>query len=280
MTINEAVALLNNSGIENASFDVSLLAEHFAGLKRHELVFMRNSDISSPAFSDAVVRRSKRVPLQYILGSWYFYGREFLLNADCLIPRADTEITVETAVKMIRHGGRFCDIGTGSGAIALSVLCERPDLTAVATDLSPGALSAARENAVRLGVADRVEMMLNDILKAPEALTDAYGGFDAVVSNPPYIPSGVIPGLEPELAYEPHAALDGGEDGLVFYRSIIDSCAGDMLKPGGILIFEAGIDEAAAIADYAVLHSMTATFYKDLGGIDRTVLLKKEGTLL
>ena len=280
MTFREAAAVLGAAGIRHADFEAGLLARHFCGVPRHELLWDTDRELGGGRFASAVERRASREPLQYILGSWSFYGREFRLSRDCLIPRPDTETVAEAAVSRLPRGACFCDIGTGCGTLSVTLLCERQDCTAVATDISQGALRTARRNARDLGVKDRAVFRLCDVFDDAECRRISPSeGFDAVVSNPPYIPSGEIGLLEPELAFEPRAALDGGEDGLDFYRRIISLCFGSgtgerpFLRPGGPLIFEAGAGEAEAIAEAGRSFGASAETAKDLSGIDRVVIL-------
>ena len=147
MTYNELKNALIAAGVgspDECGFEAKLLAERFGGIKAAELPFRRGEDMTCPALAEALARRIRREPLQYILGEWEFYGLGFKVTPACLIPRADTEITVSTAIKMLPVGARFADLGTGSGAIAVSVLKNRPDVTAVAVDISTLQCSAAR----------------------------------------------------------------------------------------------------------------------------------------
>ena len=159
MTYAEAVRLLSGAGIEDAATDTAILIEHFANIPRHELPFRRNEEIKSDAFEKALERRLAREPLQYIIGKWEFCGLSFKLNRDCLCPRPDTELLVELALKTLPAGAHFCDIGTGSGAIAVSILHYRSDITADAYDISDGALDAAGKNAEQNGVSDRLTLI-------------------------------------------------------------------------------------------------------------------------
>ncbi len=271
MTYNRATELLREAGIENAETDAAILFEHFAGVERHTLPFRKNEEVSSAALEGAIERRISREPLQYILGFWEFCGLRFELNSDCLCPRPDTELIVELAIKNLPQGAHFCDIGTGSGAIAVSTLHLRGDTTADAFDISEGALSAAKRNAEINSVTDRIS-----IVKA-DALADDFldsGRYDAVISNPPYIPADVIPTLEREVLLEPHRALDGGEDGLVFYRAITER-AKSALTPGGFVLYEVGIGQAEDVAAIGEKNGFTAEIYHDLSGISRAVLLRK-----
>ncbi len=271
MTYNKAVALLCEAGIENAETDAAILFEHYAGVSRHSLPFRRNEEIENAELGAALDRRILREPLQYILGEWEFFGLRFKLNSDCLCPRPDTELIVELALKNLSPRAHFCDIGTGSGAIAVSVAHYRKDTTAEAFDINENALSAASGNAVLNGVSDRLTFTQADALSS-----DFLDGklFDAILSNPPYIPADVIPTLAPEVLLEPHRALYGGDDGLIFYRAITKK-ARSALNPGGFLLYEVGIGQAYDVARIGEENGFTAEIHPDLAGIDRAVLLRK-----
>ncbi len=271
MTYNKAVALLSEAGIENAETDAAILFEHFAGIARHSLPFRRNEEIGNAELASALERRLKREPLQYILGEWEFFGLRFVLNSDCLCPRPDTELIVELALRNLPKNAHFCDIGTGSGAIAVSTAHYRKDTTAEAFDINENALSAASHNGVINGVSDRVKFTQSDAL-ADDFLDGK--SFDAILSNPPYIPAEVIPTLAPEVLLEPHRALDGGDDGLIFYRAITKK-AKTALKDGGFVLYEVGIGQAYDVALIGKENGFTAEIYPDLAGIDRAVLLRK-----
>ncbi len=271
MTYNKAVGLLLEAGIENAETDAAILFEHFAGVGRHTLPFRKDEEIESTELISALERRLSREPLQYILGEWEFCGLRFTLNSDCLCPRPDTELIVELALKNLPPRAHFCDIGTGSGAIAVSTLHFRRDTTAEAFDINENALSAAARNSQINGVADRVKFTQSDAL-AEDFLEGK--SFDAILSNPPYIPADVIPTLAPEVLLEPHRALDGGDDGLIFYRAITKK-ASLALKEGGFVLYEVGIGQARDVAHIGEENGFTAEIYPDLSGIDRAVLLRK-----
>ena len=273
MTYRETVEALGRAGIPDAEFEASVLFRDLGGIPRETLLCNPGTDCSDPAFLEAIDRRLRREPLQYILGKWYFRGLEFLLGESTLCPRPDTETLVEEAVKIIPEGALFCDVGTGSGCIAVSVLHERPDLKCVAADISPEALRIAAKNAERNGVAGRFSAVLCDA-RNPLALA-SLGVFGAVLSNPPYIPSGDIAALEPELSYEPRAALDGGEDGYDFYRTIIP---GARLAPGGVMIFETGAGMAPGLCDIGRSFGFASETRRDLSGIERVVIMRKTET--
>ena len=258
MTQRELAAKLKEAGIENAAWEARLLCESLSG----------------EALLEAVNRRTAHEPLQYILGEWHFYREIYEVNEHCLIPRSDTEILVDTAVKMLPNGAHFLDLCTGSGCVAISTLASRADTVATAIDLFPETLDLAARNAKRNGVAARALFLQHDVLTAPpEAL--ARGSFDAILSNPPYIRNDIVPTLQKEVRFEPAAALMGGDDGLDFYRAILEKwCV--LLKPQGMLLFEIGYDQAEAILALAPKYGYRATVKKDLGGNDRVAILEKQ----
>ena len=226
--------------------DEQILKEHFSGAE----------------YDAALEKLEKRMPLAYVIGEWYFWDGVFKLNEDCLIPRPDTEHLVEYLVKHLPENAYFADFCTGSGCIAISVLRSRKDCRAIGFDISPGAVECARYNAVAMGVSDRLDLYVCD-LKNIEALT-AYidkGVLDAIASNPPYIRTDVIPTLEAEVSYEPVTALDGGADGLDFYRLFLGYEYRKLVKPGGFIAFEIGYDQSEDIKKLGRFK-----LYKDYGG--------------
>ena len=269
MTLRELTATLSAAGIENASHEARVLFCHFGGFTNASLVG-ENPSLDVPAFADAVERRLAREPLQYILGEACFFRETYEVSPDCLIPRADTELLVEEAIARLPLGGRFADLCTGSGCIAISVLASRTDLTADAYDISEGALALARRNAEGNGVEKRLTFYRRDLTaEAPDGI------YDAILSNPPYIASHVIDTLSPEVGREPRLALDGGDDGLVFYRTIL-SYAGAHLAPAGFLLFEIGYDQEEAIRCLAAARGYACEIRRDLGGNPRLAYLTKQ----
>lgn len=244
---------LQEAGIENAAHEARLLTEAFRG----------------EALATAVARRTSREPLQYILGEWGFWRETYEVSPDCLVPRPDTEHLVERAIALLPEGARFADLCTGSGCVAISTLCSRPDTTALAVDLFPRTLALATRNAARNGVAERVQLLQADVLQAPPSV----GEFDAILSNPPYIQRSVVDTLSDEVLREPRAALDGGEDGLDFYRAILTAWR-KTLRTGGFFLFEIGYDQGEALRALAREMGLGAEVFRDYGGNDRVVLIR------
>ena len=244
---------LTDAHIENAAHEARLLCEAFSG----------------EALCAAVARRVASEPLQYILGEWGFWRETYEVSPDCLVPRPDTEHLVERAIALLPKDARFLDLCTGSGCVAISTLCSRPDTTALAVDLFEGTLALAARNATRNGVADRVQFLQADVLKTPPSV----GQFDAILSNPPYIATDVVDTLAAEVQHEPRAALDGGADGLVFYRAILTAWR-PLLRPNGFFLFEIGYDQGDQLRALAREVGLVAEVYRDYGGNDRVVLIK------
>ena len=257
---------LRIAGIENFSREAAILIEEICG----ELSERR--DFISPALDAAIEKRCSGYPLQYIIGKWWFCRCEFEVDENCLVPRPDTECVVEEALKLLPDGTRFADLCTGSGCIAISLLDLREDLSAAAVELYPKTLEIARKNAVKNGVSDRLRFICGDVLGG-EALGDER--FSAIISNPPYIRSEVVDSLVGEVTHEPRAALDGGADGLVFYRAIIENYAKN-LDDDGCFIFEIGYDQGAEIAELARAGGFSCVVKRDLGGNDRVAILRQK----
>lgn len=262
-------------GIESPRLDAEVLLSHILGRERIYL-YVHFDEPLEPAelarYRDAIKQRVQRVPVAYIIGEKEFMGLTFKVTEDTLVPRPDTEILVQAAVERLRARGeapRFADIGTGSGAICLSVLHFLPKAQADTVDISPAARAIAEENAAALEVADRVTFHTGDLL-APLA-----GSYDAILSNPPYIPDDDIAALAPEVRLkEPHTALAGGKDGLDFYRRLTAD-APALLKDGGFLAVEVGIHQAAPVAALAVPSFSRTEILKDYAGIERVVIAWK-----
>jgi len=227
--------------------EAELILSETLRCKRADLYLNRNRRLGHEAgklVAGILKRRYRGEPVYYILGRDEFMGFEFRLTPDCLIPRSETEFLVEAVVSYAKHsayGPFILDIGTGSGCIAISIARMLPQAVIIATDISDAALAVAKDNARRLGVEGKVSFVRCDLF--PPAPCNK---FDFIVTNPPYIPAKDIDGLSPEVRSEPRVALDGGYDGLHFYRRIIKR-ANEYLRPAGTLVMEAGFGQAGEI---------------------------------
>ena len=219
----------------------------------------------SEAFEAALNRLKNREPLAYIIGEWYFYDEIYKVSPHCLIPRPETELIVEELIKRLPPNGVFADLCTGSGCIAISVLAHRKDCSAIAVDISNEALNIAKQNASLNGVSDRIKFLSGNLL-----IENPLGSqlFDIIVSNPPYISSEVIDTLEPEVLCEPRIALDGGNDGLIFYKRFTTEFVNN-IKPNGFLICEIGYDQAAPLKKLC-----NCEIKKDYSNNDRILILQ------
>lgn len=263
-------------GIDTPELDARFLAEAALGVDRTELIRIEDEPIAASAREGLHAFARRRLagePVARILGEKQFYGLDFVLNEATLVPRPETEMIVTIGVQWLATrppSPMVLDLGTGSGCIAISILTVRTDARAVGIDLSADALRAAGENARRHGVADRLQMSAGswfDPVPPGER-------FDLIVSNPPYIETGVIPSLQPEVRdFDPNLALDGGPDGLDAYRAILAGAAGH-LKPGGTLVLEIGSGQGAAITSLAEASGfLTMRLEKDLAGLDRALVV-------
>lgn len=266
-------SFFRDKGIETPRLDAEVLLSHVLEKPRIYLYVHYDQPLDPEelaAYRGFVRRRAAREPVAYLLGEREFMGITFAVSPAVLVPQPDTETLVGEAEKRLRGtpGARIADVGTGSGAIALSLLYMLPNLTAAAVDISPEALKVARENAACLSLSDRVTFYEGDLLAPLRGQT-----FDAIVSNPPYIPREDIAALPIEVQAEPRLALDGGVDGLDFYRRLTREAAA-LLRPGGFLAVEAGRGEAAAISDMARAQGWgEVEIAQDLAGIDRVVTM-------
>ena len=272
MTYRQLCTLLQEAQIENAEWDALCLMEHFLSLTPSLLRAAPDRNYENENLEDAVRRRVAHEPLQYILGEWDFYRQKYEVSPNCLIPRSDTEILVENAVRLLPIRAHFADLCTGSGCIAISTLAERPDTTAVALEKFPATLVLAMRNATKNRVDNRFCGILEDVLNTPVRIVE-HAPFDAILSNPPYIPTADIEKLSPEVHAEPMSALDGGNDGLIFYRAILKNYA-PLLKEDGFFLFEIGFDQADDLTTLAKEHNFAhVRIIRDLGGCDRVVYI-------
>ncbi len=233
-------------------------------LSNLEETLLREKFADNNDYLAAIGRLENGEPLAYILGEWYFYDETYKVSQDCLIPRPETEHLVEWLIKNLPHNGVFADLCSGSGCIAISTLAHRKDLNAVAVDISEKALEIAKMNAVLNGVDGRISFVQADILR-----NEPLGAqkFDAIVSNPPYIQSAVIDTLSVQVKKEPRIALDGGSDGLDFYRVLFGRYKKNV-KRGGSIICEIGYDQGQTLKEL-----FSCQIMKDYSGNDRIALL-------
>ena len=217
-----------------------------------------------------LARRQRREPLEYLLGRAWFCGLPFSVTPDCLIPQADTEVVCEQVISHLPQGGRLADLCTGSGCIALAALTHTKNTTAHGYELSTAALVVAEKNAEDLGLANRFAPIHADVL-TKDFWADGEK-YDVIVSNPPYIRTEVLETLPSEVQAEPRMALDGGTDGLRFYRRLLDVCP-VRVREGGALIFEIGYDQRDALAALCAERELSARFVRDFGGNDRVCII-------
>lgn len=265
-----SAAVLAAAGIEGARFEARLLLAAATGLDQATVLREPMRVVDAVSFATMVARRAAREPLAYILGWQEFWSLRFAVSPATLIPRADSETLIEAALAVRPGGvGRVLDLGTGTGCLLLAMLSEMSGAWGVGVDRSPAAAALARANAESLGLAARCAMMAGDWAAA------VAGQFDLVLSNPPYIETGDIAGLMPEVVgHEPGRALDGGADGLAAYRTIIGQLAG-LLAPGGLAILELGIGQAEPVAALARLAGFGRIEVRcDLSGVERALILR------
>ncbi|HWR06844.1 peptide chain release factor N(5)-glutamine methyltransferase [Sporomusa sp.] len=271
--LNWTKQYFGSKGIDNPRLDAEVLLSHILGKDRLYLYTNFDQPLTAgelAAYRETVKRRAVRAPVAYITGYKEFMGLSFAVSPAVLIPRPDTEILVETVLARLATGQApsIADLGTGSGAIIVSILTKLTTARGVAVDISAGALAIAKENAVRHSVDQRLELQLGDLF-APLSGSK----FDAILSNPPYIPDRDIAGLSAEVRQEPRLALAGGADGLDFYRRIVATGAA-YLNTGGFIAVEVGINQAGPVAALANTASRlkAEAIIKDYGGIERVVV--------
>ena len=233
-------------------------------LSNLEETLLREKFADGDGYLDALSRLESGEPLAYILGEWYFYDETYKVTPDCLIPRPETEHLVEWLIENLPENGTFADLCTGSGCIAISTLVHRKDLNAVAIDISDRAIEIAKQNALYNGVSDRISFIQADVLM-DEPLKKRK--FNAIVSNPPYIKTDIIDTLSVQVKNEPRIALDGGADGLDFYRVIFGKNRQN-IACGGSIICEIGYDQGEALKQL-----FGCQILKDYSGNDRIALL-------
>ena len=270
MTIRAALqqgeAALAAAGVPSAGHDAGELLAHVLGEQRLHLLLRCQEKLPLASYDNyqrLIARRAAREPLQYIVGSQEFMGLTLAVRPGVLIPREDTAVVVQQALHRLPHGGTVLDVGTGSGAIALAIKHLLPDAQVTAVDISPHAVALASDNARACGL--DIEILQGD------GFAPVHGRrFDVIVSNPPYIPSRELPHLQQEVQDEPALALDGGADGLDFYRRLFGQ-APQHLKPAGHLVVELGDHQAQDVKTLAGRDFCGMLVYDDLAGLPRAL---------
>lgn len=270
---------LRDAGIEAAALEARLIAATAAGKSTEKLLrdmrYYATDEVERRA-EEMVQRRLAGEPVAYITGVWEFRGLPMEVSRDVLIPRVDTEVLAETAIKYLKDTGRLdarvLDLCSGTGCIGCAIAAELPRVRVVLSDVSPEAMEISRRNVSRNGLDGRISFLPADVMKLPPLMT---GSFDLVVSNPPYIPTVEIMTLDPSVRdYEPVWALDGGEDGLDFYRAILKNWA-LVIRQGGELMFEVGEDQAERVKDLMRMAGLReARSFPDTQNIQRVVAAK------
>lgn len=287
MTIREEIVnaskILEAANIENASYDAKELMLHCLNISQTDFFIRRDEQISKEDkdnYELLIKRRASHEPLQHITGIAYFYGREFKVNENVLIPRYDTENLVERVLKLLKPGARVLDMCTGSGCIIETIVLEAnldsKESLCLGVDISNEALEVAKANKKALNISN-LELVNSNLFE--NLNDDLIGEFDVIVSNPPYIKTKVIEGLDAEVKlHDPYIALDGDEDGLKFYK-LISKDSKKFLKKGGYLAYEIGFDQAKEVSEIMMdCGFIDINVYKDLSGLDRVVIGKlKDG---
>ena len=268
---NKTKTELEAAGIEDYVFEAKQIIKHITGFSNSEILMNytnRLTEFQSNNLTAIIKQRAIRYPLQYIFGEWAFYGREFFVGPGVLVPRADTETLVGVCLKYLKNSESpaVLDLCAGSGCIGITLALEKADAAVTLVEKFPEAARYAERNIKRHGT-DNVTLICGDVLYG--AANDKE--YELIVSNPPYVPKNEMETVSPEVHYEPETALFGGEDGLDFYRAVITEYK-KALKAGGMLAFEVGAGEAAAVEallEDAGLKEINTE--KDLGGICRAV---------
>ena len=274
--------ILEQSGIREAGLDAWLLLEYITGKSRAYYFAHGDEGVTEePAcrYQELIRKRAEHIPLQHLTHQAFFMGYEFYVNEDVLVPRQDTETLMEAALELLKgnKAPRILDMCTGSGCIITSLMLEVPEASGTGVDLSEKALEVAIRNARELGTADRTKFVKSDLFSAEyfskKDNAEKVTGYDMLISNPPYIPSGEIEGLMEEVRlHDPRMALDGMEDGLYFYREITRQ-AMDHIRPGGWLLYEIGCEQGKDVKELLEKEGFIKTeIRQDLCGLDRVVL--------
>jgi len=267
---------LKNAGIESCELEARLMVAHCAGKPREELLVMGNIFATDPEvkkkIEESLNRRLDGEPLAYVLGEWEFYSLPLIVNENVLIPRIDTELLAQETISLLKRKvwqTRLLDLCAGCGAVGLAVAANVPSCRIVMIEASEKALALCRQNMIKTNLSRHITAMDADILIKPPAIL---GEFDVISCNPPYIPTGDIDALDKSVKdYEPRMALDGGEDGLDYFRAVAENWSG-LLKKGGHLALECGDGQSAAVRYILKQNGFKdIKTYKDTLGIERVI---------
>ena len=270
MTRSELIAALDAAGAENAAAEASILLDGLFGVSTSAALLDRSRQYDDAPLLDAVERRRAKEPVQYIVGKAYFCNEVYYLNDSCLIPRADTELLVTEAAKLLPENGRFADLFCGSGCVGISLACMRRDAAGVGVDISDGAIEMSKRNAAANGAGERISFICGDVAAAPLGSEK----FHVITANPPYITAEEMKALAPEVQKEPTLALYGGEDGLDLFRAMLSSC-GSNLADGGAILCEIGYRQGDAAVRVAAEYGFDCTVLSDLGGNPRVAKMTR-----
>ena len=283
--LEDGIQLLETAAIEEARLDAWLLLEYTAGITRawyyaHD--DQKPEQETADRYRELCTRRAKRIPLQHLTGKAYFMGYEFDVDERVLIPRQDTEILAEEALRLLtdKRSPEILDMCTGSGCLLLSILMEKEDAHGTGVDISEGALAVAEKNRKNLHLEERALLVKSDTFSGEyfqKNSSEHPMEYDMLISNPPYIPTADIQQLMDEVRlHDPVLALDGKEDGLYFYRRITEEAL-RYLKPGGWLLYEIGCDQGEAVSRIMRTNDFSnIAVKKGLAGLDRVVLGQKK----
>ncbi|MEI7473389.1 MAG: peptide chain release factor N(5)-glutamine methyltransferase [bacterium] len=276
--IKNTVSLLERDGIshEEAVCEVYILLEHFAKITKKDLILNPNMILNEDVYTEiqkaVKLRIEEKLPVQYITGEAYFMGECFKVNKNVLIPRPETEILVNETIKTVNLFDTpfIVDIGTGSGCIAIMIAKLLSDINIFSIDISEESLNMARENASKLGVLNNLTFLNSDLLQNIDK------NIDIIVSNPPYIDIKELKTMQSEVAlHEPHLALFADENGLFFYRNIIEQAV-EKLNKNGFILFELGIDQSQSVKELFIKNNFTVmAIIPDFAGIDRVIIARK-----
>ena len=259
--------------VENPDFEITTIICHICSIGKAKLLAIRGENIPEelvPKMREAIYRRVRHEPLQYIIGEWEFFGLRMFCGKGCLIARPETELLASKAIELIPKGGHFLDLCTGSGCISVAILNNRKDLTGTAVDISASALEYAKRNAEYHKVDTRLE-----IVNMPLEEYLPINIPDCIISNPPYVKTRDVDAFPDVMKYEPRIAFDGGYDGLEFYKLIAKRYSARLLRDGGIIMLEAGYDTVREVEAILKYRKLQTEVLEDMFGVERVCIGRK-----